>query len=92
MGSEQVGVHWHIADGVQVRYGSVDPDRGKIKWVEASYPDGSSRRYEHTRISDDTPILEELERDCVLSKSDVLWNGDDSSYEDLSLKHRYWPF
>jgi len=65
LGSKRVGVHWHIADGVQVRYGSADAHRGKIQWVEASYPDGSRRRYENTRISDDVPVLEERIMDCV---------------------------
>lgn len=65
MGSEQVGVHWHIADGVQVRYGAVDADRGKIQWVEASYPDGSKRRFENTGIDADRTVLEEREMDCV---------------------------
>ncbi len=65
LGSEQVGVHWHIAEGVQVRYGSVDPDRKKIQWVEASYPDGSVKHYQNTRIDAEAPVLEEREMDCV---------------------------
>ncbi len=65
IGSEQVGVHWHIAEGVQVRYGSVDANRERIQWVEAIYPDGSKQRYTNTRINANTPILEEREMDCV---------------------------
>jgi len=65
MDSEQVGVHWHIADGVQLRYGHTDPDRNKISWVEVNYPDGNSRRYTNTRIGNEKPVLAEREMDCV---------------------------
>ena len=43
------GVHWHVADGVEVRYASVDDEREQMLWVEAKRRDGSWHRYANVR-------------------------------------------
>jgi hypothetical protein len=45
------GVHWHVGEGVEVRYASVDDDRQQMVWVETRRPDGSWHRYENARLS-----------------------------------------
>ncbi len=45
------GVHWHVGEGVEVRYASVDDQRQEMLWVETLRPDGSWHRFDNTRIS-----------------------------------------
>lgn len=43
------GVHWHVGEGIEVRYASVDDQRQDMLWVEVLRPDGSWHRFENTR-------------------------------------------
>jgi hypothetical protein len=42
------GVHWHVLEGVEVRYASIDDERETMLWVESRRPDGSWRRWRNT--------------------------------------------
>jgi hypothetical protein len=44
------GVHWHVGEGVEVRYASIDDEREQMLWVEARRPDGSWHRFESTQL------------------------------------------
>ena len=44
------GVHWHVGDGVEVRYASRDDERREIEWVEVRRPDGTRRRFHNARL------------------------------------------
>ncbi len=45
------GVHWHVGEGVEVRYASVDDMRQEMLWVEVLRPDGTWHRFSNTRPS-----------------------------------------
>ncbi len=64
-GSDAVGVHWHIDEGVSVTYDAVDDQRSKIKSIHVDYADGRSQQFKNNRIDADTPVLESREMDCV---------------------------
>lgn len=60
------GVHWHIGEGVEVRYASVDDEREQMLWVEVRRPDGTRRRFVNTALSqtaEDTGNVRVM--DCV---------------------------
>ncbi len=48
------GVHWHVGEGVEVRYASVDDMRQEMLWVEVLRPDGTWHRFSNTRPSPNT--------------------------------------
>lgn len=62
-----VGIHWHISGGDRVRYASVHDEREEMIWVEVKQSDGSSKRYQNTRISPGQPVPHENIRimDCI---------------------------
>ncbi len=61
-GTKTRGIHWHVSEGVRVRYLS-DPKREKIGAVELSDADGTRRTYE---IKGDQPKNAQWrEMDCV---------------------------
>jgi hypothetical protein len=45
------GVHWHVGEGVKVRYSSIDDEREQMLWVEALRPDGSWHRFSNTQLA-----------------------------------------
>ena len=57
------GIHWHVAQGVEVRYASVDDEREEILWVEARYPDGTVHRFRNRKIGGETGVARTM--DCV---------------------------
>ncbi len=57
------GIHWHAADGVKVRYASVQGQRERIAWVEVTRPDGSQRRF--SDASAPAESLESRTMDCT---------------------------
>ncbi len=59
------GVHWHVQDGNEVRYASVDDKREEMIWVEVSDEDGSARRFFNTRLTDKKAEGGERIMDCV---------------------------
>jgi len=44
------GIHWHIGEGNDVRYTSVDDNREEIIWVESKQPDGSFKRFTNKKL------------------------------------------
>ncbi|MFC1557430.1 NapC/NirT family cytochrome c [candidate division KSB1 bacterium] len=66
IGSNESGIHWHIAEENEVRYVSVYDERIKMIWVEVRQPDGTFRRFTNDRLmkyySDE---LEVRSLDCV---------------------------
>jgi hypothetical protein len=45
------GIHWHVAEGVEVRYASVGDEREQMLWVEVRRPDRSWHRYDNVELA-----------------------------------------
>ena len=60
------GIHWHVSEDHQVSYASVNDEREEISEVQVQFPDGSSKTYYNSGISQ-ADILESDRRkmDCV---------------------------
>jgi hypothetical protein len=54
------GVHWHVGEGVEVRYASVEDERQDMIWVEVRRPDGEYHRYDNTRAPANAVDLDNL--------------------------------
>lgn len=64
--NEKAGIHWHIAEENEVRYASVHDEREQMIWVEARQPDGSYKRFENQRVTQDDPESKHVRvLDCV---------------------------
>ncbi len=63
--ADEGGIHWHVAEGVRVRYASLEDLRKEMIWVEVERPDGSRTRYVNRRL-DEEPRAEDIRTmDCV---------------------------
>jgi len=63
---DAAGVHWHVGEGVEVRYSSVEDERKEMLWVEVKKPDGTWHRYVNNALSvpaEDTGHVRVM--DCV---------------------------
>jgi len=63
--TDRKGVHWHIAEGVEMTYTSIDPKRQKISEVTVKYPDGHERTFINKKLVDHDTSSEERVMDCV---------------------------
>ncbi len=45
------GIHWHVSSGVTIRYAAADEKRRTMAWVEATWPDGTTKRWENRALA-----------------------------------------
>ena len=62
----KAGIHWHIDEGNEVRYASIDDKRKEILWVEVKQEDGSFKRFTNKKHTDiNYSFDDERKMDCV---------------------------
>ncbi len=62
----KAGIHWHIDEGNEVRYASIDDKRKEMLWVEVKQEDGSFKRFTNKKHTDiNYSFDDERKMDCV---------------------------
>lgn len=89
------GVHWHVGEGVEVRYASVDDEREVMRWVEVRRPDGSWHRYVNRALGAAFEAEEDTEAsvrvmDCVdcHNRATHIYEDPERAVDDLIRRGR----